>query len=311
MQRYVPAVGPRLSKLLSVVFGLFALLAVNAVYLLAIRVAGWRTGETYENLFYLYMFLLHLVLGGLFIAPVVVFGVLHFRNAHDRPNRRAVRVGVALYLCALILIVSGVVLTRIEGVLVVQDPTVRSIAYWTHALAPLACAWLFVIHRLAGRRIRWKVGLRWALVAVAFASLMLALQTQDPRRWNQVGNPEGAQYFFPSLARTVSGDFIPARILQNDQYCLRCHADVHESWLKSAHRLSSFNNPPYLASVTETRAMALERDGNVNASRFCAGCHDVVPFFSGAFNDPEYDMRERPDRLRPASPAPSVTRSRT
>ena len=34
----------------------------------------------------------------------------------------------------------------------------------------------------------------------------------------------------------------------------------------------------------------MERDGNVNASRFCAGCHDAVPFFSGKFNDPDFDI---------------------
>ena len=96
-RRYVPAVGPRLTKLLAVVFGLFALLSVNAVYLFAVRVAGWITGQTYEDLVYLYMFLAHLVLGVVLIAPLVVFGILHIRNAHDRPNRRAVRVGYALY----------------------------------------------------------------------------------------------------------------------------------------------------------------------------------------------------------------------
>ena len=30
-------------------------------------------------------------------------------------------------------------------------------------------------------------------------------------------------------------------------------------------------------------------DGNVQGSRFCAGCHDPVPFFSGAFDDPKFD----------------------
>jgi tetratricopeptide (TPR) repeat protein len=291
---YVSAVGPRLLKLLAVVFGLFALLAVNSVYLVVIRVAGWWSGETYENLFYLYMFLLHLVLGALFVVPVVLFGVLHIRNAHDRPNRRAVRVGFALFATALVLLASGVVLTRIEGVVVVTDPTQRAVAYWTHVITPLVCAWLFVLHRLAGRRIKWKIGLRWAGVAGLFATLMLILQAQDPRKWNEVGNPEGVQYFFPSLARTVSGDFIPAEILQNDGYCVRCHEDVHAGWEKSAHHLSSFNNPPYLASVRETREFSMQRDGNVNASRFCAGCHDVVPFFSGKFNDPEYDMLNDP-----------------
>ena len=33
LRRYVPAVGPRLKKVLALVFGLFALLAVNSTYL--------------------------------------------------------------------------------------------------------------------------------------------------------------------------------------------------------------------------------------------------------------------------------------
>ena len=33
----------------------------------------------------------------------------------------------------------------------------------------------------------------------------------------------------------------------------------------------------------------MKRDGNVRGSRFCAGCHDPVPFFSGAFDDPKFD----------------------
>ena len=293
-RRYTPAVGPRLNKLLGVVFGLFALLSINAVYLVGVRLAGWWSQETYENLVYLYMFLGHLVLGALITVPVIVFGVLHIRNAHARPNRRAVRVGYALFACALLLIASGFVLTRVEGLIVVQDPKVRSVTYWIHVLTPIGCAWLFVIHRLAGRKIRWDIGARWAAVAAVFAGGMVWLQIQDPRSWNQVGNPEGAQYFFPSLARTVSGDFIPAELLHNDDYCARCHSDAHASWRSSAHRLSSFNNPPYLASVAETRRMSMERDGDVNASRFCAGCHDPVPFFSGAFNDPDFDMQEDP-----------------
>ncbi len=293
-KRYVRAVGPRLTKLLAVVFGLFALLAVNSFYLIVVRLAGWWTGETYENLFYLNMFLLHLVLGALIFLPVIVFGVAHIKNAYNRPNRRAVMVGYALFAVALLLLFSGLVLTRIEGVIVVNDATTRAIAYWTHVVTPLVCAWLFIVHRLAGRKIKWKIGARWSVVAAVFAAIMVVWQMQDPRKWNEIGNPEGEKYFFPSLARTVSGEFIPADILMNDDYCARCHADVHEGWQKSAHRLSSFNNPPYLASVRETREFSMERDGNVNASRFCAGCHDVVPFFSGAFNDPNYDMDNDP-----------------
>ena len=97
-----------------------------------------------------------------------------------------------------------------------------------------------------------------------------------------------------SLARTSTGNFIPARVLQNDGYCLECHADVHASWSNSVHKFASFNNPAYLFSVRETRAVALERDGSVQAARFCAGCHDPVPFFSGAFDDPEFDDVNHP-----------------
>ena len=291
---YVPAVTPGLAKLLAVVFGLFALLSVNSVYLVAIRIAGWATGATYENQFYLYMFLLHLVLGVLLIAPVIVFGAAHIKNAHDRPNRRAVRVGYALFAVALVLIGSGIVLVRLEGLIEINDPLLRSVAWWTHALSPLVIAWLFVIHRLAGKRIAWKVGRRWAAVGAVFAGVMLIWQAQDPRQWNVEGNPEGDQYFFPSLSRTVDGDFISPQVLDNDEYCAKCHSDVHESWQSSAHRFSSFSNPAYLAAVRGTREFSMERDGNVNASRFCAGCHDLVPFFSGAFNDPEYDMVNDP-----------------
>lgn len=287
--RLKAVIGPNLRPVLAVVFGLFALLTVNSVYLLAVRLLEGATGRTYQNWLYLYMFLGHLLLGLLFIVPVLIFGIGHMRRAKDRPNRRAVQVGYALFVTALVLLVSGVVLTRLEGVFEVKDPAVRSVAWWLHVLTPLIAGWLFVLHRLAGKRIRWRVGLRWAGVAAAFALIMLVLQAQDPRRWNMEGPESGEQYFFPSLARTATGEFIPARTLQNDAYCQECHADVHQRWENSVHKLSSFNNPPYLFSVRQTREAMLARDGDVQGSRFCAGCHDPVPFFSGRFDDPEFD----------------------
>jgi tetratricopeptide (TPR) repeat protein len=295
---YVPAVGPRLKKLLFVVFALFAVLAVNSVYLGTITWFEWQSGKTLQDYFYQLMFLLHLALGLLIIVPVIVFGALHLKNAWPRPNRRAVRAGLALFSCALLLLISGVVLTRL-GAFEVRDPAVRSVAYWLHIVTPLAVAWLFVLHRLAGKRINWKLGGRWAAFAGAFALVMLVVQAQDPRRWNEKGPASGEKYYFPSLARTATGNFIPARTLQMDSYCRECHQDIHEKWSHSAHRFSSFSNPAYLFSVRETRRVSKERDGNLNASRWCAGCHDPVPFFSGAFEDarfdnPEYDLSKDP-----------------
>jgi tetratricopeptide (TPR) repeat protein len=37
-----------------------------------------------------------------------------------------------------------------------------------------------------------------------------------------------------------------------------------------------------------------KRDGSMQASRFCAACHDPVPLFSGRFDDPAYDMDHDP-----------------
>lgn len=153
-RRYRDAVGPRLRKVLVTVFGLFALLAINSVYLAGVTLLERATGRTYQNWFYMNMFLVHLVLGLLLVVPTVVFGFVHMSNTYDRRNRRAVRVGYGLFATALVLLASGIVLTRLEGVIVIKDPAVRSVAYWAHVITPLMAAWLFVLHRLAGKKIR-------------------------------------------------------------------------------------------------------------------------------------------------------------
>ena len=285
---FKPAVGPKLKRLLNLVFGLFALLSVNAAYLASVTIAGAK----YQNWFYMLMFLTHLVLGIILILPVIVFGFIHMRNTRNRRNRRAIKVGYALFIMANIIFISGIVLTRVDLFgyrFEVNQPLARATAYWFHVVCPLLAIWLFILHRLAGRRIKWRIGLSWATVAAVFVVGMLILQTQDPRSWNVEGPKTGEKYFFPSLARTSTGNFIPAKVLDNNEYCLECHNDIHDQWAHSVHKFSSFNNPPYLFSVKATRKAMMTRDGNVQGSRFCAGCHDPVPFFSGAFDDPKFD----------------------
>jgi hypothetical protein len=241
---YVPAVGPRLNRLLVVVLGMFTLLVVNSTYLVSITLLGVE----YQNWAYLLMFALHLVLGLLIVVPVIVFGVIHIRNASNRPNRRAIRAGYALFITANLVFVSGIVLTRVDlfGMrLEVNQPAARSTAYWIHVLAPLAAIWLFVLHRLAGRRIKWKIGLAGAAVAVVFAGGMLLLHSADPRQWNVAGPKSGEQYFFPSLARTSTGNFIPEKVLRNNEYCIQCHTDIGKSW-PIAHRFSLSTTRPTL-----------------------------------------------------------------
>lgn len=290
----MPAVGPRLRILLFALFALFALISVNSLYLVTVRIAESASGQVFQDYFYQYMFLAHLVLGLVLIVPVIVYGAVHIMNAHGRPNRRAVKVGYALLACALVLLASGLALTRGIPLIELRAPAARDAAWWIHVAGWLAVIWLFVLHRLAGKRINWRAGGAVAAGGALFAAVMLAVQAQDPRQWGRTGPIEGTQYFQPSLARTASGDFIPARDLMNDAYCGECHADVHEQWSHSMHRFASFNNPVYRFSVRNTRAFSVARDGNVKRSRFCAGCHDPVPFFSGAFDDPDFDDVNHP-----------------
>jgi tetratricopeptide (TPR) repeat protein len=293
--RVIPAVGPRLRVLMWFVFALIALLGANSVYLAAVTFLSWNSGRTYENWFYMLMFGGHLVIGLVMLVPFLVFVMIHLFNTRLRKNKRAIRVGYALFAGSLVLLVSGLLLMRIDlggrgSVLVIKNPSTRSIIYWAHVAAPLFCVWLYWLHRLAGPKIKWKLGFSYVGAVGLAAGVMIVLHNQDPRQWNQAGPKDGAdKYFFPSLARTSTGNFIPATSLMNDAYCLKCHPDAYQGWFHSSHHFSSFNNPAYLASVRETRDVSFKRDGDVRGSRFCAGCHDPVPFFSGAFDDPKFD----------------------
>ena len=58
-KKFRPAIGKRLKTVLAIVFALFALIVVNSVYLVSVTVQG----EERQGWFYLWMFLLHLILG--------------------------------------------------------------------------------------------------------------------------------------------------------------------------------------------------------------------------------------------------------
>ena len=279
----MPVVGPGMRKLLLAVLVLFGLLVLNSAYLGAVTFSEWLTGESLEDAAYLSMFLGHLLLGVAITLPVLVYGVMHLKRAIRRPNRLAVRLGLVLFGCVILLLATGFGLTRGIPFIELRDPAWRSVAYWAHVATPVLIGWLFVLHRLAGRRIRWSAGLGIGALAVAVG--ILCLWIAEPREIDTDAEAD----FQPALARTASGGHIVAAELMRDEECARCHPDAHAQWQYSAHRFASFNNPAYLFSVRNTRESVLARDGNVHAARFCAGCHDPVPLFSGRFDDPDFD----------------------
>ncbi|NKI36522.1 hypothetical protein HFP89_15230 [Wenzhouxiangella sp. XN79A] len=281
------AVGPRLRILLVALLVAFALLAINSGYLASVTLSEWWTGETFQGYAYQVMFLFHLAVGLLIIVPLLVFMGIHAARAWKRPNRRAVYAGLGLMAIVLVLLVSGLLLVRFDF-FAINDPLVRNAAYWAHVITPLLAVWAFVLHRLAGPKIRWGMGLKVAGVGAVFVAAIVVLETQDPRQWNRPG-AEGEVDFTPALTRSATGRHIPAETLMMDGYCQQCHVDAHAQWSQSVHRFSSFNNPVYLFAVRNTRERSMEIDGTMDAARFCAGCHDPVPLLSGAFDDPDYD----------------------
>jgi tetratricopeptide (TPR) repeat protein len=288
----LPVISRRLARLLGLVFLLFALLVVNSLYLVIVTILEQASGEIYQDYFYMLMFLVHLVLGLLLTLPVILFGLGHMRRALGRANRYAVRAGLALFTAALVLLLTGLVLTRF-GFFEVNDPLLRGIAYWLHIASPFAVAWLFVLHRLAGPPIRWRTARNWSLVAAGFAAVMIGSSAM----YNWLKETSVAISFEPSLARLEAAGYLPPEHLMNDETCADCHGDINDSHNHSMHRFSSFNNPAYKFSVEETREVVYERDGNMHAARFCAVCHDPVPLFSGRFDSPDFDTENDPTAM--------------
>ena len=277
------ALTPGLRRLLVVVLVLAALLAINSLYLVSVTIVESLTGKTLQNAFYLDMFVAHLALGLVLLLPALGFGALHFLRARRRPNRYAIRAGIGLFVTLVGLFVSGILLTRF-GFFEVNDPTVRGIAYWVHVLAPLAVVWLFVLHRLAGPKMRWRLGAGLAATAVAFTAVALGLHLTAGAH-----APSLKRAWAPALAQVPAKGPIPAQHLMMDEVCAECHANIAKRHAGSMHRLSSFNNPAYRFSIEDTRALIEARDGDVKVTRLCAACHDQVPLFSGRFDDPHYD----------------------
>ena len=286
------------------------LLTATAVYLGGVTAAEWATGASYQG--YVYQWTVLVASGASAswsCSPFVVFAPAHAlaaRTAPQPPGRtNRLRAGSA----------------RGRRARDRAWPDARG--RHRPAATRCACARLLAARAGAGRR---RVGVH-AAIGGAAAPLARARGVGAGRWPRGAGRADRGRStcapsrapvvarrpssFEPSLARTATGHFIPARTLMMDDYCLECHDDAYQGWFSSAHRFSSFNNPAYLFSVSETREVVLAARRQRRGRRWCAGCHDLVPFFSGAFDDPELRRRAASRRRRPASPARSATRSRT
>src|ERR1700677_370433 len=77
---------------------------------------------------------------------------------------------------------------------------------------------------------------------------------------------------------TVDGALTGITITETES-CAGCHAQAAADWRSSPHAFASFNNPVYRVVVD-----AFRKDMGHEASRFCAGCHDVALLVDGAMS---------------------------
>ncbi|MFN5199857.1 MAG: hypothetical protein ACK5MS_21420, partial [Planctomyces sp.] len=130
------AIGPRLRIVFFGVLALLAMIAANSLYLAGVTFLEFWTKRTFQDYFYQWMFLVHIVLGLLIVTPFLVFGVIHMRNTKDRKIRRTVMIGYALFGVCIVVLTTGFLLFR--SFVDLKQPTVRSIVYWLHVAGPLA-----------------------------------------------------------------------------------------------------------------------------------------------------------------------------
>ncbi|MFM8726424.1 MAG: hypothetical protein ACKON9_15010 [Planctomycetaceae bacterium] len=196
------AIGPRLRIIFFIVLALLAMIGANSLYLAGVTFLAFWTGQTYEDYFYNWMFLVHIVLGLLIVTPFLIFGIIHMRNTKDRKIRRTVMIGYALFGVCLVVLITGFLLFR--SFVDLKQPALRSLVYWLHVAGPLAGGWLpglWRVHR-AGRRARHRRK-SWLLerVAVRAARVFSAGDTASRyRAWPGPRGGTGWQWHAASLA---------------------------------------------------------------------------------------------------------------
>ena len=135
-------------------------------------------------------------------GAMVVFGLAHYFTSRNRKNRKAVRLGLAVFALGILIILTGAALFQFEGLpqLPTGTPT-RLVVYWLHILIPVICIAAYIGHRKAGPPIKWHYGKAWGAIVGVTMLGMVWFHNYDPRDDGRKESKDGLQYFEPSNAR--------------------------------------------------------------------------------------------------------------
>ena len=264
----------------------FIFLALGGLYLSLITASEWFSGKILQGYFYQWVFLSHLLVGLIITLPFIYFIVDHFRRGYRRSNRNAVYVGIYLAISTLIIIITGVLLIRLDN-FSFNGEVVRQISYWLHLLIPIISIILYIQHRKIGRNIKpGQAAIRLKL-AIAICVLIVAFHFIE----SSLNQTEYVKPFEPANVEVAKHQNIQTSDLMIDGYCAECHQDMNDRWQHSAHHFSSLNNPVYEFSIKNTKQALRKRDGDESAANLCASCHDPIPLLTGQFDTEEFNKQ--------------------
>ena len=254
---------------------------VGVAFLVLLLNSGWLLAFPSADIFYVTNVLLHVVVGVALSAGLWFSGIELFRQA--RSNRRAL---VVLSACAAL----GAVLCVIGA----TRPHLSVVAI--HAACGFIGAGLLAVG-MRDRRIAVCAAVALSLPAYSAvrdrwfpsADQRIINPTQAPLSMDYEGGGRESP-FFPSASQTTTGGKIPSDFFLESAACGECHKDVYEQWQSSMHHFSSFNNQFYRKSIEY-----MQETAGVEASKWCAGCHDHAMLFNGMFEDPVRDQLDTPE----------------
>ncbi len=243
--------------------------------------AGWLWAFPEADAFYLANILLHLALGIALTAGLWLSGRSVFRQARSNPvtwAMLAVCAGLGLALCVVGATRPHLALVVAHGACGFAGAAALAFVRRDRRLGAVLVAAL-LLPALSAARARWFPDARARIVN----------PTEAPLSMDFEGGGRGSP-FFPSAAQTASGGAIPSDFFLESAACGECHKDVYEQWSSSMHRFSSFNNQFYRKSIEY-----MQETAGVQASKWCAGCHDHAMLFNGMFEEPVAGQLDRPE----------------
>jgi hypothetical protein len=243
------------------------------------------------------MVLLHTIGGVVILLPYLWYQWRHWRMYQSLRVSHVVLTGYFAMVAALVLLVSGVVLT-VQAALATRISRAWDVVHLLATVALLASVLphLLTLTRRARTQGEGGTTLRaairrfaWRSAIVAVVPFVLVPTLGMMYRPAPLANTLPADYsyvygkgrpFAPSLARTASGGAYDERSLAGSAACgtAGCHDRIYKEWAVSAHRYSAMD-----AAFQKVQSVMAEQNG-AESTRYCGGCHDPISLFSGTKN---------------------------